>query len=117
MDLFEPDYLAAWARAFVLTQAVEAPIYRRYVPTRLWVGLVPSAITHPFVWFLFPRMQEHGATYLQMALAAELFAWLAEALLLWRALRTSWRRALLVSLLANSSSVAVGLFLRQFGLV
>lgn len=117
MDLFQPAYIAAWARAFVLTQVVEAPIYRRVAPVPVWAALAPSAITHPFVWFVFPRLQEHGASYLQMALAAEAFAWVVEAVFLALAARVPWRRAFLVSLLANASSVAVGLFLRQFGLV
>ncbi|HRG94652.1 MAG TPA: hypothetical protein PLR99_00295 [Polyangiaceae bacterium] len=117
MDLFQPAYIAAWARAFVLTQAVEAPIYRRVGRVPVWAALAPSAITHPFVWFAFPRLQEHGVSYLQMAAVSEAFAWAVEAAFLALTVRVPWRRACLLSLLANAASVVVGLTLREFGLV
>jgi len=117
VDLFQPAYIADWARAFVLTQAVEAPIYRRVGRVPVWAAVAPSAITHPFVWFAFPRLQEHGVSYLHMALISEAFAWAVEALFLARAVRIPWRRACLLSLLANAASVAVGLILRELGLV
>lgn len=117
MTLSDPAYVLAWARAFLLTQLVEAPVYRRAAPAPWWGALAPSALTHPFVWFAFPRLQELGASYLQMAIAAETFAWLVEAAFLAMALRVRPRRALLVSLAANTASVLVGLGLRELGLV
>ena len=117
MDYSDPAYVTAWLRAFVLTQVVEAPIYRRFGPVPWWAALVPSAITHPFVWFAFPRLSEAGMSYVGMATCAEIFAWSVEAAFLVFVARLAPRRAALVSLFANGASVIVGLVLRQFGLV
>ncbi len=116
MDYSDPAYVAAWFRAFVLTQLVEAPIYGRVGKVPWWAALVPSALTHPFVWFVFPRLREAGVSYLGMVACAEGFAWGVEAIFL-GAMGLSVKRATLLSLLANASSVAAGLFLRIFGLV
>ena len=48
--------LALWARAFVFTQIIEAPIYRRVVGTSWGRSLAPTALTHPLVWFAFPPL-------------------------------------------------------------
>lgn len=117
MDYSDPVYVAAWFRAFVLTQLVEAPIYRYVGKVPWWAALLPSAITHPFVWFVFPRLRELGVSYLAMCAVAELFAWGVEAAFLVLAARVPWKRAAWLSLLANASSVVVGLGLRQLGLV
>ena len=109
--------LLPWLSAFLLTQLVEAPIYMKSGKISWWKALVPSAVTHPFVWFVFPLLQEHGVSYLGMAAAAEAFAVLAEAALVRLAFGVPGRRAFWVSVLANASSVAVGLLLREFGLV
>ena len=109
--------LLPWLRAFALTQLVEGPIYARTAKISWWKALVPSAVTHPFVWFVFPLLQEHGVSYLGMAAAAEAFAVLVEAALVACAFGVPGRRAFWISVLANASSVAVGLVLREFGLV
>lgn len=115
--LYTSAYLAAWVRAFVLTQLVEAPIYRKIGEVRWWAALAPSAITHPFVWFVFPHLRAHGVSYLGMAAAAETFAWLSEAAFLALVCKIRPRRALALSLLANAASVVVGLLFRAGGLL
>lgn len=77
-----------------------------FLATRLTLAFLPSALTHPLVWFVFPRLP---LSYLPMVVCAELFAICAEAALL-RALRVP--RALAWSLLANAASLDVGLLLR-----
>lgn len=109
--------LVPWLRAFALTQLVEAPIYMKSGNISWWKALVPSAVTHPFVWFVFPKLQEYGISYVGMAAAAEAFAVLVEAALVSLVFGVPGRRAFWVSVLANASSVAVGLVLREFGLV
>jgi hypothetical protein len=97
----------AWLLAFAFTQAVEIPIYRR-AGAPLWVAFGASALTHPVVWFVFPRA---GLPWLWMVLWAELFAWLAEAAWLrWHGVR----RPLWWSLLANGASLSLGLLSRHF---
>jgi hypothetical protein len=107
--------IAHWAVAFAVTQIVEVPFYARVLPRgdglarRLALAFAASAITHPIVWFVVPRLWL-GGSYLAMVVASEIFAITVEA---------AWlgsygaRRPALWSLVANAASVAVGLTLRH----
>ncbi len=98
--------LAGWLFAFALTQAVEMPIWAVALCGRRGRWLVAfgaSALTHPIVWWVFPRLWPSG--YWAMVVAAEAFAVLAEAAYM-RAF--GLRRALPWSLLANGASCAAG---------
>lgn len=110
----DPDYVLAWARAFVFTQVVEAPIYRRALRVAWWRALAPSALTHPFVWFAFPLLcTVLGLGWTPAMALAELFAWLVEAaFFVVTKPRVPWRRAVLASLGANAASLVLGLTLR-----
>lgn len=128
--------LARWFWSFVFTQVVEVPIYMRALGQpdrapalgrwrRLGLGFLASALTHPYVWFVFfplfyapgpyddlayrwPALGVHRYTiYL---LVAETFAVVAEAALL-RA--CGLRRALLWALLANAASAGLGFLSRH----
>jgi hypothetical protein len=114
-------YVHAWLSAFLLTELVEAPVYRVFARTSWTVALVASAITHPFVWFVFPFLGlELDLPWAATATVSELFAWIVEAAWLVLAGRrgfappTSSPRALVVSLVANAASVAVGFVTRSF---
>lgn len=110
---FTAAYLLAWARAFAFTELVEAPIYRRLLGVSWPMALAASAITHPFVWFVFPRLAAAlDVGYLPYAVFAELFAWLVEAWFFQRAARVPIARALLASLSANAASVLLALLSR-----
>ena len=115
--------IRAWLGAFFFTQAVEVPIWtyalrhdrdagRPRAPLPLWAALAvsfgASAITHPFVWFAFPRYAPGG--YLAMVLQAELFAVVVEAVYM-RAFGLSW--ALGWSVVANGASAGLGLLSRE----
>lgn len=107
-------YLVGWAKAFAFTELVEAPLYRRLLGVRWGHALAASAVTHPFVWFVFPRVAEAaGAGYVVYVIGAEAFAWLVEAWFFTRAARIPIRRALLVSLVANAASVGLALLSRS----
>lgn len=106
--------LGAWGRAFVFTQLIEAPLYRRVLGVPWWMAIAASAITHPFVWFVFPALRRDlGASYLLYAVVAELFAWLVEAGFFVLAARVPAKRALWSSLLANGASVMLALLSRR----
>ncbi|MEY4512375.1 MAG: hypothetical protein RLZZ450_4497 [Pseudomonadota bacterium] len=108
--------VAAWARAFLVTQLVEAPVYHFGFGAPLSAALAASTLTHPIVWFVFfgPFEPLASLSYGQRLVLAEVFAWLVEALLL--CVWTGRRRALAWSLLANGSSVAMSYALRaMFG--
>lgn len=61
---YPTGYGWSWLTAFVLTQLIEAPIYRHFClppasdsPTRgWWPALLPSAVTHPLLWFAVPAL-------------------------------------------------------------
>ncbi len=107
------DDLVAWAKAFAFTQLVEAPIYRRLVPTGWGPALAASAITHPFVWFVFPWIGEAlDTSYTVTTILSEIFAVAVEATFFRRRCRVGWRRAALVSLAANGASVGLGFLVR-----
>jgi len=103
-------YVLAWMSAFVLTQAVEMPIYvlacrQRAWPRRLLVAFATSALTHPIVWFVIPDLMAQTSYEVYFAVA-EGFAVLAEALVL--RVGAKVRYALLWALGANAASVVVG---------
>jgi hypothetical protein len=117
------SYVEAWIGAFFFTQAVEVPIWayalraHRNVPRSreawpVWVcaavGFGASAITHPFVWFAFPRYAPGG--YLAMVIQAETFAVAVEAIYT-GLLGLRWPLAW--SLIANAASAGLGLLSRE----
>jgi hypothetical protein len=111
--------LCAWLLAFALTQVIEVPIHARALRgcgARRWLlAFAASAITHPFVYLGFPLVMSAGSsTY---ALFAESFAVVVEAWWLRRCApeRLSTIDALLWSLVANASSVAVSSSLYALG--
>lgn len=111
-------FLLAWLRAFVFTQLVEAPIYRKLLGVPWGVALGASAITHPILWaVILPIWHATAIRWWLLMLIAETIIWLIEAgYFVWMA-RVTWRRALVASLLANGASVALGQLSRSlFGL-
>ena len=106
------ELIHAWLRAFVLTELVEAPIYRFGYRASLPAALAASAITHPIVWFVFfgPFAPFEGLSYLPRVVMAETFAWLVEAG--WLSATTGRPRALGWSAIANLASIAVGTLTR-----
>lgn len=109
-------YLSKWLEAFLLTQAVEMPIYafalwRLFRPgwRVLVLAFAASAITHPIVWFGFPWFRWN---YWLLYGVVETFAIVVEAAYLWM-LGMRPLQALTWSFVANAASVAVGEFLRR----
>ena len=118
------DLAFRWLIAFVITQVVECAVYTRGFGVRLGVAFGASAITHPVVCFVIPKLWE--AMYLAAILRgagelsptayfvtygalAESFAVVVEAFYLLRVARLAPRRALLASVAANAASGLTGL--------
>lgn len=106
-------YVEAWLRALLFTQVVEAPIYARMLGVRWWQALAPSFVTHPFVWFAFPRLTAVGVPYAAWVALAEIAVWLVEATMLARFASVSWKRGAFVSLVGNGASFALGLVVNE----
>ena len=101
--------LLGWLYAFGFTQLVEVPIYRRALGGRTLVAFGASAITHPFVWFLFPRLPVSPWIWLT---AAESFAVLVEAVWIGLFGVKGVARCLGWSLVANGASLGLGMVCR-----
>ncbi len=110
-----------WLVAFAFTQLVEVPIYLRALdsvdgrgpsrstPRAIAVAFGASALTHPVVWFVFPRLLH--ISYWAMVGWAEIFAVVAEGAYFYL---FGVKRALLWSLATNAASVTLGLGCRYF---
>jgi hypothetical protein len=105
----------AWLIAFLITVAVEAPIvvyltrdHPISVKRRALLAVFAQLMTHPLVWFVFPRIA--GLTGRSALALSELWAWLAEAAFYAVVLPgLSPARALGVSAIANAASILAGL--------
>lgn len=101
-----------WLGAFLLTQAIEVPIYLAFAPSlpwprRLLYAFGASTITHPILWFCLPWA---SAPYVLLLVVAELSVVIVE--IVWG----RWlgvRRAVSASCVANMISLAVGLVVRE----
>jgi hypothetical protein len=109
--------VVGWFWAFAFTQLVEVPIWAYAIRTRasraegkyeVWeciaLGFLASTLTHPIVWFVFPRLAP--GSYWVMTAQAEAFAILAEASY---ASLLGLPNAFAWSLLANAASAGLGL--------
>ncbi len=74
----------------------------------IFAGILTSACTLPYVWFVLPSLFSSWMLY---AFAAETFAVLAEGAIYLVLLRLKWREAFLLSLACNMFSFALGLLL------
>ena len=106
-----------WLQAFLVTQALEVPIYwlgTRSSPLswslRLGVALGASALTHPVVWFVLPPLLEPRLGWWGFFVVAEAFAILAEW---WYLLSFAVDRPLRLSATANGVSLTFGLWWNQ----
>lgn len=122
----------AWLSAFLFTQAVEIPIYvlairralrdghaerPRRLPLQIALAFGASAVTHPIVWFVIPRLapsfSDPGAAYLEYVVRAEAFALVVEAFYFHSFHVVRMPRAFAWSLLANGLSAGAGFLSRS----
>ena len=109
--------LGLWAKAFLVTFALEAPIagylFRAEEPSvarRLTLVLFANLVTHPAVWFLFPLLPIDP--YVALA-SSEAWAVVLEAWFYAVVFRAPIVRAGGISALCNGSSFAAGLVLHS----
>lgn len=94
--------MRVWLARFLFTQLVEVPIYTYALRGRALVAFGASAITHPIVFFVFPRLWPGG--YWSMIAAAEAFAVIVEAIYLHG---FKLKRAFFWSLVSNAASYSL----------
>lgn len=110
------SYFALWRAVFVLALALELPIVafaapREHRQRATLASVLGNAVTHPALWFLWPRVLPYGAA----VLVGELFAIGVEGALL-STVGKLGRRGFVVALIANLYSWAIGeLVMRGIG--
>jgi hypothetical protein len=102
-----------WLHAFLLTQAIEAPLYlwagrRVHWLPRCLAAVMTTAVTHPVLWFCFPWNE---SSYWHSVIVGECAVVIKEAAVLHIA---GFSRPLLTSLAVNALSVAIGLGLSDY---
>ncbi len=105
--------LKAWLAAFAFTQLIEVPLYLAATGRRWVAAFGASLITHPIVWFVFPRYWPRGH-WESMVACAELFAVAIEAA--WLA-SFGVKRPIEWAFAANAASFVTGLALQHFGVL
>lgn len=115
------DALAGYLPSLALTWAVELPlllfVLRREASSRriAGTGLLCSGLTHPLLWFAWPKVVPLER-YALFAATGEGLVFAFEAALIWalifRARADRLGRAALASLAANAASFGVGLLLQ-----
>jgi hypothetical protein len=105
-------YSALWRSVFLLALALELPMVALVSPRerRWWAvlsSLVGNAITHPLLWFVWPRLLPYGAA----VITGELVAVAVEGALIAFAIRS--RSGFAIALLANAYSWLVGDFVMR----
>lgn len=108
------DYLGA----FGLTLLLETPLYflflKKAIPARrtLLASLVVNLLTHPAVWFFWPRiLADSSFTIGNTIWICEIFALTVEMLVLRYAFRIPFKRAFYASFTANLFSWWIGILI------
>ncbi len=73
-----------------------------------FVGILASALTLPYLWFVLPAFVYNRNIYL---IVGETSVILIEAIIYWRLLKLKLIDSLIVSLLANVTSIITGILL------
>lgn len=116
----------SWLEAFVLTLALEQPVYLLFLRKRFESWWAPSAftvfvnlLTHPLLWFCL-KQADPDVLDLKTVLVAEAVVVFVEGLALWLILRRRMKTrpaaglALAASLAANATSFLGGLAISAY---
>lgn len=109
------SYEVLFLYSLIITLVVEVPVVfllARYLYMNtdksgiVFAGIISSTLTLPYFWFVLPIFVTDRIIYI---LAGESAIILVEAFIYFRLLKLKFRQALFVSLIANISSILVGL--------
>ena len=104
---------AAFAISFAAAALIKTAVYLQPLPRRVLAALLATAITHPIVWFIFPRVWPAGHVE-TMVLCSQIFAVAIEGAYL---ASFSVKRPLVWALMANALSFCAALLLRRYARV
>jgi hypothetical protein len=79
------------------------------IPTILFVGILASALTLPYLWFVLPAFIFDRTVFVTFGEVAVI---LVEAILYYKLLKLKLLDAFVVSLVANIASIVFGLLLK-----
>lgn len=106
--------------AFLLTLVIEAPLvvfafrkHSRPISHLLLWSMVPSMVTHPFLWMVLSNIAFPVPYYYAVAFC-EIIVVVVEALLIKFMFRASLGSSLLISFIVNLASVLCGLLMQRF---
>lgn len=118
MDLYEIRFL----QSLIFTTLIETVFL--LLLSRLWllrhrtsradtlllvaVGLIGSALTLPYVWFVFPAFLKSRVLYVPIV---ELFALSVESIIIWILVKCPFVKAVVLAVLCNAVSFSSGLWL------
>jgi hypothetical protein len=119
--------LPLWVRAFAFSLVTEAPFYALIgrlhgkgeapipVARLVFAGAVGTCLTHPLLWFVWPRVISDFAWY---TVSGELIVAAVEAIVLFALARPiPFSRAVAASFIANAASYGLGELVRFTGLL
>lgn len=110
-------YEISFLYSLFITLLIEVPIvffFVHYLYKKLekwnivFVGIITSTLTLPYFWFILPMYISDRTFYI---LVGESIIILIEAFIYFRSLKLKIGQALLISLIANLTSVLVGLII------
>lgn len=116
------DYLSYWPVAFSLTVFVEALValglnkWQQWYDDMAFMGafIIGNIMSHPFLWFVLPKLMPNYTTHLVFG---ETFVYVFEAFIYYLLLpKISFRRAILISTIQNTASLAIGLWINNAGI-
>ncbi len=110
MHTYEYAFLEAWSITIVVETVVLLLLNRwqksAKVSDVVVAGIVSSSLTIPYLWFVMPIFFDSQTLYVY---TSESLIVIIEALILYKLLPLSLKQAFVASLIANLTSIGVGL--------
>ena len=108
--IYETRFLYALLMSITIETFIIALLLPKHINIykRVSAGILPTALTLPYIWFLFPAFFGMGEFYRWIS---EIFAVIAEAWMIYMISSTTASRAFFVSLAANFVSFMVGVMI------
>ena len=113
------DYEINFLKALLITITIETTVlfllvkifFKKHTISNyiiLLTGILASFSTLPYLWFIFPLFIKTKVLYI---IICESFAVLFESAVIMGLLRTTYIKALIISIICNMSSYLIGLFI------